>query len=297
MTDMLTLIVNPIAGNGLAQKTHERARAFLSGRAIEFSSFVTRAPGEAEALCRSLAGKSGQAVAVLGGDGTLNEVVNGLAQSEITCLLVPCGTGNDFAKAMKLPKDPISALAAQLDAPDGYIDLGRMNDRIFANVSGIGFDVEVLRQTVRFKRLGRGILPYLCGVIAALFRFSPLHARVSLDGGLEAELRLTILSIGNGQYIAGGMKAVPNAVIDDGLFDAIAVEGIDSRLKIATLLPRFISGTHAHLPLAHVARCKALTIRCPGMTVNLDGELIPCDTAEFSLLKNALRVRKSAQDT
>ena len=229
MTDMLTLIVNPIAGNGLAQKTHERARAFLSGRAIEFSSFVTRAPGEAEALCRSLAGKSGQAVAVLGGDGTLNEVVNGLAQSEITCLLVPCGTGNDFAKAMKLPKDPISALAAQLDAPDGYIDLGRMNDRIFANVSGIGFDVEVLRQTVRFKRLGRGILPYLCGVIAALFRFSPLHARVSLDGGLEAELRLTILSIGNGQYIGGGMKAVPDAVIDDGLFDAIAVEGIGKR--------------------------------------------------------------------
>ena len=293
---MLTLVVNPIAGNGLAQRTHERVRALLESRGIEYRSFVTQAPGDAEALCRNLARDGAEAVAVLGGDGTLNEVVNGLALSDVTCLLVPCGTGNDFAKAMRLPKEPLAALEAQLSAAPGRIDLGRMNDRVFANVSGIGFDVEVLRQTVRFKRLGRGILPYLCGVIAALFRFSPLRARVAFDGGPETDMRLTILSIGNGQYIGGGMKAVPDAVIDDGLLDAIAVEGIDSRLKIATLLPRFISGTHARLPLAHATRCKALTIHCPGMTVNLDGELIPCDVAKFVLLENALRVRKCAQN-
>ena len=171
---MLTLVVNPIAGNGLAQRTHERVRALLESSGIEYRSFVTQAPGDAEALCRNLARDGAEAVAVLGGDGTLNEVVNGLALSDVTCLLVPCGTGNDFAKAMRLPKEPLAALEAQLSAPLGRIDLGRMNDRVFANVSGIGFDVEVLRQTVRFKRLGRGILPYLCGVIAALFRFSPL---------------------------------------------------------------------------------------------------------------------------
>lgn len=110
---MLTLVVNPIAGNGLAQRTHERVRALLESRGIEYRSFVTQAPGDAEALCRNLAQDGAEAVAVLGGDGTLNEVVNGLALSDVTCLLVPCGTGNDFAKAMRLPKEPLAALEAQ----------------------------------------------------------------------------------------------------------------------------------------------------------------------------------------
>ena len=93
-----------------------------------------------------------------------------------------------------------------------------------------------------------------------------------------------------------GVFQIPAEDTKHCVLDAIAVEGIDSRLKIATLLPRFISGTHARLPLAHATRCKALTIHCPGMTVNLDGELIPCDVAKFVLLENALRVRKCAQN-
>ena len=117
---MLTLVVNPIAGNGLAQRTHERVRALLESRGIEYRSFVTQAPGDAEALCRDFVREGAEAVAVLGGDGTLNEVVNGLALSDVTCLLVPCGTGNDFAKAMRLPKEPLGTGGAAQRGPGAH---------------------------------------------------------------------------------------------------------------------------------------------------------------------------------
>ena len=100
----------------------------------------------------------------------------------------------------------------------------------------------------------------------------------TIDGGTERR-EVTIISIGNGRYIGGGMMAVPHAEIDDGLFDVVVVDKVN-RFAILRLLSRFIKGKHTDLPIAHETRCTSLTIRCPGMTVNMDGELLEMDSAE-----------------
>ena len=286
---MLYLIVNELAGSGNGARVFSRVRSLLESRGIPFRSDVTAAPGHATELASRAVFSGVSEIAVLGGDGTLSEVIRGLAGRFVTLYFVACGTGNDFVKALPLPKDPLEALSAQLSGVPRRLDVGRLNDTFFLNVSGSGFDVEVLSQAVRFKRLGKGILPYLLGIFAALKKFRPLPVEIILDGKTEKK-EVTIFSVGNGQYIGGGMKAVPHADPADGLFDVVIADRF-SRLAILRMLSRFIPGKHTTLPGVHEFRCREIIFRCPGMVLDVDGELIPMDEARYQLLPAALGVR------
>ena len=213
-----------------------------------------------------------------------------MAGSELTLLFACCGTGNDFARTLRLPKDPVEALQAQLHAPLSRIDIGRMNDTYFLNVSGTGFDVEVLRQAEKYKRTHKGLGVYLRGVRDAIRAFRPLDARLGFDGAEMENCRFTIISIGNGRYIGGGMRAVPTAQVNDGLFDVVITRPIP-RWSIAILMALYVPGWYARTPFARRRRCKSVRILCPSMTIDLDGELIDCDEAELELLAAALPVR------
>ena len=285
---MLYLIANEKAGSGAGAAVLERVCALLEKKGIPFRLDRTSAPGHAAVLADAALRAGETEIVCIGGDGTLFEVVNGMAGRYAVLLFVPCGTGNDFVKVLNLPKDPVEALEAQLSGSLRKIDIGRLNDRFFINVSGSGFDVEVLRQASRFKRLGKGILPYLLGIFAALKNFRALPVEITLDGKTE-KTEVTIFSVGNGCYIGGGMKAVPHARPDDGLFDVVIADRF-SRLAILRLLTRFISGKHTSLPGIREFRCREIAFRCPGMVLDVDGELIPMDEARYELLPAALGV-------
>lgn len=285
---MLLIIANPISGSGAGAAALEKTRSLLDAESVSYRCETTRYPGHATELADMAIREDMDGIVCLGGDGTIFETVNGLAGRPMTLYFVPCGTGNDFTRMLNLPKDPIEALRAQLSGKPHAIDVGRVNDRYFLNVSGCGFDVEVLRQADRFKKLGKGLLPYLCGIIAALHRFRPLDIELTMDGRRESRA-VTIISVGNGRYFGGGMMPVPHAKIDDGLFDVIFVDKVN-RFTILRLLSKFIKGQHTDMPITHESRCKALTIRCPGMTVNMDGELLRMDEADYELLPGAVRV-------
>ena len=184
----------------------------------------------------------------------------------------------------------MEALKCQLDAPTGRIDVGKMNDFYFLNVAGTGFDVDVLRNAEKYKAKSTGLRTYLFGLFDAIRDFRPMTALVSFDDGPEEEVSFSILSIGNGRYIGGGMKAVPDAKLDDGLFDVVTVRPV-SKPAIALLIALYIAGKHIAIGLGRLRRCRKLSIRHPGMTVNLDGELFSADSARFELLPNALCVR------
>lgn len=231
-----------------------------------------------------------EGIIALGGDGTLFRIVNGMAGSDVPLLFVTCGTGNDFVRCLNLPKDPIEALNLQLDTPVKRIDVGRMNDVHFLNVSGTGFDVDVLRFADRYKDKYSGLKPYLLALCEAIKNYHPTRAYVSFDGEPEKEVCFTILSIGNGRFIGGGMKAVPLANVQDGLFDVVTVVPV-RKFMIPILVAFYIAGKHVDLKLATMRRCKRFTLRCKGMTLNLDGELLPADVARFELLPGALVVR------
>lgn len=285
---MLFVIFNPSSGNGNGAVVIHEVRRLLDKRGIAYRSDPTARPGHAVELADQAVRENADGIVCVGGDGTVFEIVNGLAGRFMTLYFVPCGTGNDFVRVLNLPKDPIAALRAQLDGTPRLIDVGRVNEHYFLNVSGCGFDVEVLRQAVYFKKYGRNLLPYLLGILAALRRFKPLEIELTMDGRTEKRA-VTIISVGNGRYFGGGMMAVPHAEIDDGLFDVIFVDEVN-RLSILRLLSKFISGKHTDLPIAHESRCKTLTIRCPGMTVNMDGELREMDEADYEILPGALQI-------
>ena len=286
---MLYIIANETAGSGNGAVTLRRVREMLEKKGIPFRADSTQRPGHARELAEAAAAAGEKEIACLGGDGTLSEVVRGLGGRFVTLYLIPCGTGNDFAKVFSLPKDPVDALEAQLTGTPRPVDVGRLNGECFINVSGSGFDVEVLRQAGRFKRLGKGLLPYLLGILAALRKFRALPVEITAEGKTTRE-EVTIFSVGNGCYIGGGMKAVPHALPDDGLFDVVIAEKF-SRRKILRLLTKFIPGKHTDLPGVREFRCREITFRCPGMVLDVDGELIPADEARYEILPGALEIR------
>ena len=287
---MYTLIVNPTSGRGAALDRIAEIESVLKERGLKYAIERATRPMDATRIARSAVEEQPEGIIAVGGDGTLFEIINGMIGSDVPLLFVSCGTGNDFVRTLKLPKDPVEALKCQLDAPAGRIDVGKMNDFYFLNVAGTGFDVDVLRNAEKYKAKYTGLRTYLFGLFDAIRDFRPMTAKVSFDDEPEEEVSFSILSIGNGRYIGGGMKAVPDAKLDDGLFDVITVCPV-SKPAIALLIAIYIAGKHVKVGLGRLRRCRRLSIRRQGMIVNLDGELFSADSARFELLPGALCVR------
>ena len=293
---MYILIVNPVSGRGRSLELLPEIEAEFTRRGLPFRTERTSGAEEATSIARAAAAERADGIVAVGGDGCFFAVVNGVAGSDVPMLFVPCGTGNDFLKSLPLPKEPLAALRAQLDAPLSRIDLGRMNDIHFLNVSGTGFDVDVLRCVDRHKEKHGGLLAYMLGLRDALKDYRPTEAHISFDGGPEERASFAIVSVGNGRYFGGGMRAVPDAKVDDGLFDAVVVKPV-RKFMIPPLIAFFIAGLHIKLGFARLVRCKRFTLRRKDMTINLDGELFSADEANYELLPAALCVRLPGNNT
>ena len=224
-------------------------------------------------------------------DGTLCEAVDELCYQNVTLYVVPGGTGNDFARAFGLPKDPLAAFERQLAGTPVQIDCGRVNGRGFLNVSGSGFDVDVLQKTEELKKVYSGEKAYHKAVISVLGRYKAFEAELSVDGKPATHEACTIIEIANGQYIGGGMRVAPEAEMDDGMFDVVVVRKVP-RMCIPFLLPLFMLGWHTKLGLARVMRAKRVSLRAKGMTLNVDGKLVTADHADYELLPGAIRMMR-----
>lgn len=287
----MAIIDNPVAGGRHDQALRASVLGELERRGMQTRLFVTQGEEDGARQTRLALEAGAQGIVCIGGDGTLSEVVGELAGKDIPLLIVPGGTGNDFARAFGLPKKPMEALRRQLDGKRTHIDLGAVNARPFLNISGSGFDVEVLRKVQELKRVYPGEKAYRKAVAAVLGHYRAFEAELSVDGGPWENVRATIVEIANGRYIGGGMQVAPGARYDDGLFDVVLVRRV-WRWIIPLLLPLFILGAHVYLPVAQVRRAKRVTLRHPGMVVNIDGKLIEMDEARFEILPGALCVMK-----
>ena len=287
---MFGVVYNPVSGGGKNQEIVESIKKLLHERGEEICVFATKQEGDGDHQTR-LALESGcESVICVGGDGTLSEVVDAMANSGKTLYIVPNGTGNDFARAFGLPKDPLEAFAAQLDGEDTFIDCGSLNGRAFMNVSGSGFDVDVLRKTEELKAVYPGEQAYTKAVLAVLGSYKAFEAEISLDGSAFKPISCTIVEIANGQYFGGGMQVAPKASFQDGMFDVVTVDRVPG-MMIPFLLPLFKLGLHVYLPIARVVRAKEVVMRAKGMVVNIDGNLKAMDEARYCVMEGALRVR------
>ena len=255
--DKLYFIVNPISGSGRGRRDFARVEALLRERGAAYEAVYSEHPGHAVALARAAVEAGERCIIAVGGDGTVNEVASVLVNTGVVMGVLPFGTGNDLARVAGFPEDPEAAVDTLLAGRTRRMDAGMANDRFFLNVSGFGFDVDVLVNTERYKEKYNGMLPYLLGIVRTLSHLRRLHLTVTHDGVSESFTGV-LVTVGNGQYFGGGMHAVPSADLYDGLFDVLVIKNL-SLLRFISLLPCFIKGKHMGNPVVHHFRTAELS--------------------------------------
>ena len=278
---MIAVIVNPVAGNGLAQTIGKKVAAMLTERGIEHSIHYTERAGHATELARAAAQQGVETVLSVGGDGTLNETAAGLVGTQTSLGIIPAGTGNDFIKVLGTPKKWDEALNYVLTYPAHPLDTGTVNDSFFINVCGAGFDVMVLDYANKAKKHARGIWPYLYGVLAAIKAFKPFEMTVEIGDDLRLHGKYMICTIANGSTIGGGIPIMPLAQVDDGFLDVMVVDTVPA-WRIVFFLPAILGGTLLKKKIAHHYRTKTCSLTSHGMRLNMDGEIVPMEHARFA---------------
>src|SRR5690606_34466897 len=211
-------VVNPSAGNGRATRAMARARPAFCGPAEEVE---TTGPGEAELLAHQGAVEGFSPIVSVGGDGTAHEVVNGLMRSPSppSLAIVPAGSGNDAARTLRLPGDPVEAVRLVWSDRQGAIDLGTCSGRYFLNVAGVGLDTKVARAVNRrASRLSRSRAGYIWQALLELRRYENPEFVIHLDDQVVRS-RCLLIAAANLRYFAGGMKICPRADPVDGWLD------------------------------------------------------------------------------
>lgn len=279
---MYTFIINPVAGSGFALRTKEKIRQVMEEKQLPYRFMDTAYPGHATVLARQAAQEGDcSGVIAVGGDGTAYEVACGLIHTQVPLGIIPAGTGNDFIKTVGIPGKPLEALEFILTHPARPVDVGSVNDRLFLNVCGTGFDVTVLDYTEAAKKYCRGILPYLIGLIRAIFHYKPVHIQYTADGKTTEQDAL-VCSVANGRFIGGGIPICPDAAPDDGMLDLVLVDN-RPRWQIPFYLPGLLMGKVLRFGITTHQRCREVRIVSQGMRLNVDGEIQQVDDVSFSI--------------
>ena len=285
------LIVNLIAGQGRCKELFPKIKVELDRRRIEYDLHFTNEPMEAVDVAKMGIEAGFSHIVAMGGDGTINEVANGLLGSDATLAVIPAGTGNDFIRMLGIPSDPMQAIDTLLDGVTTTMDLGQVGDeRAFVNGMGIGLDAQVARDVLKMEKL-RGAPAYLTAAIRQVFKFQAFPVTLSTS---EEQLELTCLSLGiaNGIFAGGGFKLAPRADINDGLIDISAL-GDYPKLERLYRLPKVRAGKHADWRKTTYRQTNEVTVSSPKKLIaHVDGEpyRLPGDSFTVRALPQALRV-------
>jgi diacylglycerol kinase (ATP) len=289
------IICNPAAGSVDGTDALAAQLARFDGASVQF----THASGDAMRLAREAIASGCETVIAAGGDGTLNEVINGLAEhiDEIRVGLLPLGTGNDFARMLALPSSVDDCIDALRLGHTRAIDLVRVTSdqvRYFINVSAGGFSGTVNEKMTPEIKQTWGPLAYLRCAAEALPELSAYRTRVTLDDVTNTELDLYNVVIANGRYVAGGTLIAPEAEIDDGLLDIVLVPTSEAP-ALAVLAAQIAVGAHLDSESIVFRRAAKVAVNStPGMWFNVDGELVGNEPAVFEILPRAVQFLTAA---
>lgn len=286
---MYYIIYNPTSGNGNGKKAAEKVFASLREKQMPYVSMCTEYAGHAAELAQKAAGEKPDAVIAIGGDGTISEVVRGMSGSGIALGIIAAGTGNDFIKTAKIPKDTAEALNLILNGESKSTDIGFINGRAFINECGTGFDVMVLDNAEKAKQHMNGLLPYLWGVIRTIIHFKSIKMTYTIEDGNEITDDLLVFAAGNGGIIGGGIPMCPKAEIDDGYFDIVIIKSV-KKYKMPLYLVKLLMGKVLTFKETSYLRARKVSVSAPGMRVNIDGEIVSMDKAEIELIHSGLRI-------
>jgi len=280
--DKKMLIINPNAGKGLGYRMAYRVESLFKKRGWDFSSTFTYGVKHAINLAKDAVKRGYKTIVAVGGDGTINEVINGIYRSKGVKLgIVSIGTGNDYIKAVNIPKEIEPAIDVIIKGKTRKVDIGQVEDTYFVNGLGIGFDAQVAEDLFKIRRL-RGFSSYLYAVIKNFFFFKNPVIELSFNKEL-IKTKTLLVSVMIGNCLGGGFYLTPNAKIDDGLFDVLDVG--DFRLIHRFLyLPRVMKGTHLNIKGVNLYRTDEVTISSDAeLKVHVDGEMTDINTHHFTV--------------
>lgn len=290
------VIVNPIAGRGLGEKSIPAIEASLREYGLDYTLVRTERTWHAAELSDKAAREGCDVIVCASGDGTVNEAINGLMRakrdgfnnSAFTALGI--GTGNDFAGGTGIPTNLADGLRSLKENKRRWIDLGFVKGgdfpegRYFGNGIGVGFDAAVGNEAIKV-RWTRGLPAYLIGVIKTVFLYyNPARVEIVLDDKETITQVSLMISVMNGRRMGGGFQMAPNSLPDDGVFDLCIAETA-SKGRILQMIPHFIKGTQASLPEIQMKRARKVSIRSLDLTfpAHADGEFICLSGSHLTL--------------
>jgi diacylglycerol kinase (ATP) len=282
------VIVNPASGRGRGAAYARRLLAALAARGLRPRVWRTTGRGSAEELSRRALAEGFSAVVACGGDGTIHEAAQALANSEVALCPAPAGRCNDFARMLGRLYTPEEAARRLCQGRVRRVDLARAGGRVYCTVGAVGFDAEVSRYVDQARLWVRGRAAYLWGVARVLARYRPRPMRVRWEGGGH-EGPLFLAAVANTPTYGNAIPIVPGARADDGLLDLCLVGPVSSA-RVMRVLPRVLRGRHLDLPEVSLVRTPWVEIDGRGLELWADGEPVGPSPLAIQALPRALAV-------
>lgn len=275
---MIEFVVNPRAGSHGGERLLRACETVLGRAALPYSVQQTERPGQGTELARAAVRRGAHVVVAAGGDGTIQEVVNGIVGTETALAVLPWGTGNGLAHQLRMSRDPVQLCRLLLGGRVATIDVGEVCGRYFVNVAGFGYDAEVVRRSLAVMPRSLKVIRYLWAAVSARLRHRFPRLRLTADGR-TFEVSPWVSCVANGREYGAGCVIAPRAVLDDGqldlaLFDRIGV------VRTGFALPALFRGVIDRHPAYRTVPVRELAVDADEpLPVEADGELVgetPC---------------------
>jgi diacylglycerol kinase (ATP) len=286
------------------KRWHELAHR-AAGLGLAGETLFSERPGHLIELAEQAARSGAELAVAVGGDGTLNEVVNGVVRSGAPTVVatIPLGTGMDFGRTYGVPTRFDDAVRVAVTGTDRTIDVGRVAyrewsgvpaERFVANVGSVGMSAAVAqRANVMSKRLG-GKATFFYALTRVFFEWQNTEVSVDLEDGTRREGRMHDVIVANGQWHGGAMWLAPDAAPDDGLFDVVLIGDVTKR-DFVTTAPKIYKGTYLAHPKVELLRSVSVSVDAPErLPIELDGEQVGTTPVRFEVVPGALRIRVPA---
>lgn len=283
-------IINPKAGKGTSIRYENKIKDYFKNSRESYSIYFTEYPGHGTEISKKHANEKDNIIYAIGGDGTVNEVLNGLIGSVATFGIIPSGTGNDFVRTMDL-ENFTDILDRTLMGNIRTVDIGKANDRFFLNIASVGFDAEVGNEASIFKK--NKFLPskiaYILSIIKTIFKFKPLILNINIDGKTFSKEAM-LVTASNGKYYGGGIPITPMASIEDGLFDVCIIDKV-SIFKLFRVFPDILNGKlNKHKEVSFYSGREVSVTSNELFSINIDGEIIRDYSCRFNVIPNTINL-------
>jgi diacylglycerol kinase (ATP) len=301
------VIVNPFSARGKTEKRWSLIKDIVKHYFHEFKYIFTDEPQQATQIVRNVLKDGYDLIIGVGGDGTLNEIANGFFRQNQTIIndnaaigIIPSGTGSDFIRFLKIPRDFKKSVELIKNSKNKKIDIGKVvfspdsveeKCKYFINIADFGLGAEVINKLSTIPSIKRGPFVYYKGLLMTLKNYRSKKVKIVIDDGRPIEGSYVIGAIANGRIFGGGMMIAPKAEPDDGFFDLVLVDDM-KRLEIISNTPHLYRGTIAKLPKVFIQKAKKIHITSEEhVNIEYDGELGDTLPARFEIIERSIGFR------